>query len=341
MLRFVYPRPEIAMDTSLRPMSTSQVLDRTFFLYRKNFVLFAGIALITPMLTTLASLSQLATFGVPVKPEMSGPDPMAAWQATMGRAVAGGIISLVIYMIGYAITTGATIQAVSMLHLGRSTTIKESYGRVKPIWGKLLLLVIRVFWAAAWPLILCYAVLIASALTLMILSRGGAGNMGAAAGLGLVMLVVMVGFLAATVWGVIAYCRYALAVPACAIENLPIKYALIRSKFLTKGNLGRVFAVYILTLVITVAIQTLLQVPLYISGNFSFRTGLNFTPAVLVWTYASSFIGAMVAGPIASIAMALVYYDERVRKEAFDLQLMMEAMRPGEATQAAAAQAAQ
>jgi len=31
--------------TSLRPMSTSQVLDRTFFLYRKNFVLFAGIAL--------------------------------------------------------------------------------------------------------------------------------------------------------------------------------------------------------------------------------------------------------------------------------------------------------
>ena len=41
------------MDTSLRPMSTSQVLDRTFFLYRKNFVLFAGIALITPMLTTL------------------------------------------------------------------------------------------------------------------------------------------------------------------------------------------------------------------------------------------------------------------------------------------------
>ncbi len=38
------------MDASLRPMSTSQVLDRTFFLYRNNFVLFAGIALITPTL---------------------------------------------------------------------------------------------------------------------------------------------------------------------------------------------------------------------------------------------------------------------------------------------------
>jgi hypothetical protein len=28
-------------------------------------------------------------------------------------------------------------------------------------------------------------------------------------------------------------------------------------------------------------------------------------------------------GPLATIAFSLVYYDERVRKEAFDLQLMM------------------
>ncbi len=325
------------MDTSLRPMSTSQVLDRTFFLYRKNFILFAGIALITPMLTTLASLAQLATFGIPVRPDPSGPDPTAAMQAFFGRAVVGGIIALIIYMVGYAITTGATIQAVSMLHLGRSTTIKESYERVKPIWGRLLLLVVRVFWAAAWPFILCYALLVAAAIMMFTLGRGGAGNAGALAGLGLVMLVVMVGFVAALVWAVIAYCRYALAVPACAIENLPIKYALIRSKFLTKGNLGRVFAVYFLTAVIAVAIQSLLQAPIYMSGNFSFRTGLHLTPAVLAWTYASQFIGAMVAGPIAAIAMALVYYDERVRKEAFDLQLMMEAMKPAVSAQTASA----
>jgi len=28
-------------------------------------------------------------------------------------------------------------------------------------------------------------------------------------------------------------------------------------------------------------------------------------------------------GPLATIGIALIYYDERVRKEAFDLQLMM------------------
>jgi hypothetical protein len=34
----------------------------------------------------------------------------------------------------------------------------------------------------------------------------------------------------------------------------------------------------------------------------------------------------VVANPIATIAIALIYYDQRVRKEAFDLQLMMEAI---------------
>ena len=52
-------------------------------------------------------------------------------------------------------------------------------------------------------------------------------------------------------------------------------------------------------------------------------------------TYASDFIGALIAGPIAAIAMALVYYDERVRKEAFDLQVMMDLMKRSDSAQVA------
>ncbi len=58
-------------------MSTSQVLDRTFFLYRNNFVLFAGIALVTPTLTLIAELVQLAAFGMPANPNRAGVDPGA------------------------------------------------------------------------------------------------------------------------------------------------------------------------------------------------------------------------------------------------------------------------
>jgi hypothetical protein len=245
------------------------------------------------------------------------------------RAAVGGVIALIIYMVGYAITTGATVHAVSMLHLGRTTSVKDAYKRVKPIWGRLLLLMLRIFFVAGGPLIACYAILLALSLVMLSVTRGSAVNssMAAMAGIGLLVLLVALG--AAAVWALIAYCRYALAVPACAIEGLPIKYALIRSKFLSKGNLGRVFAVYLLTLVITISVKSLLLAPAYMSpGAFSFRTGWHLTPVLLGWSIAAEFLGALFAGPIAAIAMALVYYDERVRKEAFDLQVMMDSMKP-------------
>jgi hypothetical protein len=39
------------MAESLRPMSTGQLLDHTFTLYRKNFLLFVGIATVGPAAT--------------------------------------------------------------------------------------------------------------------------------------------------------------------------------------------------------------------------------------------------------------------------------------------------
>jgi hypothetical protein len=47
--------------------------------------------------------------------------------------------------------------------------------------------------------------------------------------------------------------------------------------------------------------------------------GAEWRVAALVAT----FISECLVGPLATIAFSLVYFDERVRKEAFDLQLMM------------------
>jgi hypothetical protein len=52
----------------------------------------------------------------------------------------------------------------------------------------------------------------------------------------------------------------------------------------------------------------------------------------------SSLVSAVI-GPLATIAMTLIYYDERVRKEAFDLNYMMEMLdgpTPQQASSAAA-----
>jgi len=317
------------MDSALRPMSASQVLDRTFYLYRKNFWLFAGIAMIAPALTTLASLVQVWILGLPTTPDPTRADPammQRLFEDMFTRMAVGMTFGLTIYVVGYAIASGATVYAVSMLHLGKTTTIREAYSRITPIFGRILALMVRIFFLAVWPLALSYALLFAVLLGIPNLVKGSPG-VGAVLFVVIGALLAVASWFGGVIWAVYAYCRYALAVPACTIENLPVKFSLIRSKFLTKGNVGRVVGIYLLTLLIAIALKSVLEVPAFIaSGIFTLRAGAHPSVAWMAWLYVAEFVGTMLAGPIATIAMALVYYDERVRKEAFDLHLMMDAI---------------
>ena len=229
------PAGETNMDTSLRPMSTSQVLDRTFFLYRNNFVLFAGIALVTPTLTLIAELVQLGESGMPANPNRAGVDPGAASQIMQGyilRAVVAGIIGLIIYTIGYGYyhrrdDTGR-IYAASWPDHDHSRVLpagETDLGTPDPAGASDIPDRIRSANGLLCPAHDRWLITGNSGLRRHRERR----NVAYAAGLGLGVLVVFVAMLAGMVWLVIAYCRYALAVPACAIEGLPVKYAIIRS----------------------------------------------------------------------------------------------------------------
>jgi hypothetical protein len=52
-------------------------------------------------------------------------------------------------------------------------------------------------------------------------------------------------------------------------------------------------------------------------------TVLHNRTAARTLAYLAGFIAGSTAGPLATIGLSLLYYDERVRKEAFDLQLMI------------------
>jgi len=77
----------------------------------------------------------------------------------------------------------------------------------------------------------------------------------------------------------------------------------------------------------TFILSYVLQLPALIANNSAFMTAkTHLSVLATVWIYIADFLGGAIAGPIATIALVLVYYDQRVRKEAFDLQLMMEAV---------------
>ena len=111
------------MTTALSPMTTGQVLDRTFSLYRNHFPLFAGIATVAAF-TSIVSYLVLVAFGIAVPQPGSTLDPTS----TMRALGVWFLVFALFWLIFNNLATAATIYAVSKVHLGEPVTIRESYG---------------------------------------------------------------------------------------------------------------------------------------------------------------------------------------------------------------------
>ncbi len=299
--------------TPLRPMSTGEILDRTFNLYRNNFLLFAGIATLPPTFLLAINVIQAAMGAT------RGSHSRSAGLG-VGLVAAGGVgilIGYIAYLVGLAVAQAATVFAVSAVHLGRTTTIGESYHRVKGRYGRVVNVIVSVGIRAFGPaLILVIALVVAS--TLVPGGSRGGGAAGALMGIGFV-----IGILAAGVLAIVLYVRYSLAVQACVLEEIKAKDAIKRSVVLSQGSRFRIFVVYVLMVVMNYIVMFVFLIPATFLAAFVAKG----SPAVATLTagLAMFFAGAL-AGPIVTIALSLVYFDQRVRKEAFDLQLMMAAV---------------
>ncbi len=304
------------MITPLRPMSTGEILDRTFNLYRNNFLLFAGIAVLPPALALVVTLIQAAMVSTPGHPRV----------ASSGLAAVGGVgvmLGWLAYFVGLAVAHAATVFAVSAVHLERTTTIGESYGRVRGRYGRVVWVLVQAALRAFWPMILI--IIIAS---FMAAVAGGKG-----AGPALFMVL---GFLGGGIVGLVLYLRYALAVPACVLEDIKASAAIKRSVTLSAGSRGQIFVIYFLMVVITYIVLFVFLIP----ATFLSTLLAKGSPSIAtLFGGLAGFLAGALAGPIATIALSLVYFDQRVRKEAFDLQLMMAAVdgTPPRGAQAASA----
>src|SRR5882757_5643449 len=124
----------------LRPLSVGEILDRTFSLFRRNFLLFIGISAIPQLLVLALQLLQIvltpakAAVAHPVASELQGSSSVLAAGGAVGifmLAIAG----IVVYLVAYLFSQGGTVYAVSELYLGRTTTIGQSLSRMR---GELL-----------------------------------------------------------------------------------------------------------------------------------------------------------------------------------------------------------
>jgi len=253
-------------------MSLGELLDRSFFLYRKHFALFVGII----------ALPQLVVLGFQlVEVAVRGGAP-AKFTAT---TLVWFFVTMVLSLGAAAASQGATVIAVSKVHLGTSTSVSEAFAGIK---GRILYLAL-----------------------IMI-------GVGIGVGIGFVLLIVP---------GIILALMWALTIPVAVLEDKGLRDATSRSAELTKGNRGRIFVIGFLFVVLTYIVTMLWEIPIFAAVGIFTRSGPRPLTVVPVWTQIAvpvcTFLSQSLVGPLMTIALSLVYYDQRVRKEAFDLQLMM------------------
>jgi hypothetical protein len=272
----------------LRPLSLGELLDRTFFLYRRHFFLFIGISAIPYSLLLIVNLGNIlfsrGRLFTPFPPIVTHLQSAAILPAAIGAAALAGITGIVVFVTSF----GATIFAVSEIVLGHQTSILGSLRRA----------IARIF-------TLCAVMFLVGA-------------------------IVLGGFILLVFPAIYFMCRCSVAFAAAVIERPRAAEAVRRSFHLTKHFAGRAFVIYLLTFAIAFALVGTLQFPLGILLAIYGRQPSTMT-ILLVLMQVSSFLGSILAAPISTVSFTLFYYDLRVRKEAFDLQMMLQAIGGGPA----------
>jgi hypothetical protein len=314
------------MNESLRPSSLGEILDRTAQLYRSRFLVFLGISVL-PVAVVVVLLCLVGL--------------VAAWWGTAGvHSVSSdtGYILVALFFVGVllvalpillavtALASAAMSHAVASIHLGGTTTIRDAYKSVWPRgWRYIGLYLLQGLLAWGAPVAL-WIVLIVPAVGLA--SLGEKAGMGAAAGaiMGLLGFLVFVAVVGYVVWMLL---RISLAFPACVVEQIGAWRAVKRSFALCLGTRGRIFLLYLLGAALGWILSFVVMFPLILLS--SLIPGINDPQhaqvagvVMALVVYGSAFAVQALVKPVYGIALVLFYYDQRIRKEGYDIELLMQ-----------------
>ena len=278
---------ETSLTTSLRPMGFTDILDSIFNLYRHHFRLFVCIC----------AVYFVFNFGFNL---------IMGFLPFMLRSAGGLSIMIAILVIGTLITLVATLFTVGGLifasaqtYLGRHITARPAFRHVK---------------CRFWPFL--------------------GGNL---------LWLLVVGALTITIIGIpfALYfgTRWVFLSLAVLVEENSAVNSLKRSSVLAKGSWWRVFGIMLGILLLALIVQYIIQFSLLFVFGVTQSTGGDgdllttlqrmFLPELTTWaglvSYAvQNFINHLVASlmlPIGVIGSTLLYFDQRIRKEGFDIEM--------------------
>jgi len=310
------------------PRTFGEILDRAFQLLRRNWRLFCaigtvpGCVFLAVYVVFLGGLGLLGFFAHPGQPQ--DPALMFRFLGPMMLIVALPVLAV------FSLYIAAACHAATQADTGSKATFRQSYALAWAHAGRHILLLLWIYARAFLPALVIAAVLFGGAFVLRSFKLTGPGFFLAAP-------LAFVAYLAAYIYGFVVAMRLSLAFPACVVEGLTAGQAIRRSSVLTRGAKGRIFLMLLVIYVISyAALMVCYLVSLVFGGIGIFAVSiLGVQPSpVFVWI-GVGLLAVCVVGIIflfmtltwgaMTTALAVIYHDQRVRIEGYDIERLMHA----------------
>lgn len=300
----------------LRPLGVGEILDGAVSTMRTYWRTVLGISLTVAVFTEIiVVLLQGLVLDDTSTEAINDPDATLSelGDALTETTINSGVVFL-ISLIGTVLATALLTTVTSRAVLGKPVTTGEAWRDARPqvlkLFGLILLLL----------LVVAGVITVGMAPGLLVTATAGG-----AAGVALTAL----GFAAGGVVSVWLMVRLSLASPALMLEKQGIRKAMGRSMKLVRGSWWRVFGIQLLATIIANVVASIIVIPFTFLaatlggdgiGGFLEGTGdLGWT--FLVISGIGSVIGSTITFPITAGVAVLLYIDQRIRREALDLEL--------------------
>jgi hypothetical protein len=297
----------------LRPLALGDIYDAAFRIIRFNpratvgsAVLVAGIAFMIPVLVT-AVLSFLVDLSLDATDSTSDADAVGL----VGSFGSFGV-GFVLLMFGTILVTGMIAHVTAAAAIGRRLTLGEAWAATHGKRWRLIGLALTLFLATA--------VLIGLYVLAWFVVVAASGDSVAPVVVWAVVSIPAFGCLMVFFWVRVYY----LPVPALMLEPVGVFGAIGRGFRLSRRQFWRTFGIALLTLLVVNVAGSFLGFPIGIIGQIvTFSVGDRYALLVLVVTQAlAQVVSSAFVTPFTSAVTSLQYLDQRMRKEAYDVELM-------------------
>ncbi|MCZ9347053.1 glycerophosphoryl diester phosphodiesterase membrane domain-containing protein [Streptomyces sp. TRM76130] len=300
----------------LRPLGVGEILDGAVSTMRAYWRTVLGISLTVAVVTqVIVVLLQGLVLDSARTDALNDPD---ATFSELGDALAATMVSsavlFAVSLVGTVLATALLTTVTSRAVLGRPVTTGEAWRDARPQ-------VLRLFGLVVLLLVITGGIVAVGTLPGIIVGVTAGGGAAIALGvIGVVAAVVVAGWL---------MIRFSLASPALMLEKQGIVKAMSRSTKLVQGSWWRIFGIQLLATIIANVVASIIVIPFtFLAAAFSGDglSGLVDGSGGLGWTFLvisgiGSVIGSMITFPIAAGVTVLLYVDQRIRREALDLEL--------------------